>query len=428
MKKKKKGFSVAETVIVIAVIAVLVAVAIPTASIIGRRSRLSADAQAVYDMNIVLASMIADGSAPESPSELVAALIKNGFADFRPKTKFHTFYWLRSEEKIVLANEDDVPVYPEEYSGEVYSLENWFDLEESAGMPPAPTAPANLEAPKGPEVYTVTVRRSGTSSKIDFGIPSSAVEGQPYRAEILIPAELRKTHYLVKVTATMTDGDTEHKFVIRSSGSKETFDMIFAHNEPAVLDIPCVTGDITVHVSIKEYRTVTITGDDNLTQKKLTVLCQKGMRLTPIVLERLLLKEGYQIASATATMNGRDLGNIYDKKNHTLISEYITVTNDIHIKITTEVKHWNVKLVIKNNGGEVAADEKTVYYPDNTCTFDLKAILGTDKFEVFHQYIYPTNLPNYEKPAIKYDPEGDTVTVTNPKCDITIYYFVEYTE
>jgi hypothetical protein len=313
---------------------------------------------------------------------LVAALIKNGFANFRPKTKFHTFYWLRSEEKIVLANEDDVPVYPEEYSGEVYNLENWFDLEESAGMPPVPTAPANLEAPKAPEVYTVTVRRSGTSSKIDFGIPSSAVEGQPYRAEILIPAELRKTHYLVKVTTTMTDGDTEHKFVVRSSGSTETLDMIFDHDEPAVLDIPCVTGDITVHVSIKEYHTVTITGDGNLTREKLTVHCQKGMRLSFTILEQLLLKEGYWLASATGTMNGRDLGDIFDENNHTLIRDNIVVTNDIHINVTTELKHWNVKLVIKNNGGEVASDERTVYYPDNTCTFDLKAILGTDKLEV----------------------------------------------
>ncbi len=425
MKRERTGFSVAETVIVIAVIAVLVAVAIPTASIIGRRARLSADAQAVYDMNIVLASMIADGSAPESPSELVAALIKNGFAEFRPKTKFHTFYWLRDEKRIVLANEDDVPVYPEEYSGEVYSLESWFDLEESAGKLPAPTAPANLEATKDPEIYTVTVRRSGTSSKIDFGIPSSAVEGQPYRAEILIPAELRTTHHLVKVTATMTDGDTEHKFVIRSSNSTENFDMIFT---PAVLDIPCVTGNITVHVSIKEFRTVTITGDGNLTQEKLTVHCQKGTRLSFTILEQRLLKNGYWLASATGTMNGRDLGDIFDEKNHTLIRENIVVTNDIHINVTTELKHWNVKLVIKNNGGEVAADERAIYFPDNFCTFDLKSILGTDKFEVFHQYIYPSNLNSYEKPVIKYDPEGDTVTVTNPKCDITLYYFVEYTE
>ncbi len=428
MKKKKKGFSAPETVIVIAVIAVLVAVAIPTASIIGRRARLSADAQAVYDMNIVLASMIANGSAPESPSELVAILMKHGFADFRPKTKFHTFYWLREEKRIVLANEDDIPVYPEEYSGEVFNLESWFDLEESAGMPPAPTAPAGLEAPKDPEVYTVTVRRSGTASKIDFGIPTSAVEGQPYRAEIIIPEELRTTHYLVKVTATMTDGDTEHKFVIRSSNSTETFDIVFAPNEPAVLDIPCVTGNITVHVSIKEFRTVTITGDGNLTQEKLTVHCQKGMRLSPSILERILLKEGYWFASATATMNGRDLGDIFDEKNHTINSELIVVTNDIHIKVTTEPKNWNVKLVIKNNGGEVASDEITIHYPDKACTFDLRSILGTDKFEVFHQYIYPTNLREHEKPAIKYDPEGDIVTVTNPKCDITVYFFVEYTE
>lgn len=427
MKSKIKGFSIIELVIAVAIVALLAAVAIPTFSFLVGRANITADVQAVYNMNVVLHSKIAEGSAPLSHADMIAALRESGIADFRPQSEFHTFYWLRDKKIIVLANEDDIPVYPEEYSDEVFNLENWFDLEEAAGMPPVPTAPEALELPAEPETYTVTVRKSGTSSKIDFGLPSSATEGQPYRAEILIPEEMRMSHSIVKVTATMTDGETQHKFVVRSEQSTDTF---FSSSEPAVLSIPCVTGPITVHVSVKEFCTVTITGDENMLRESVKIRCEKGILLLfgNNLFEKYLLKEGYRLASATATMNGRDLGDIFDESEHAIHNGKITIHSDVDIKITSEWKTYNVKLIIKHNGSEVAVDEKIISYPDNTCLFDLNAILGTDKYKVVHKYYYPTNIKEENMPYIVYNDTDGTLKVTDPKCDLTFYYFVEYTD
>ncbi|MBE7062120.1 MAG: prepilin-type N-terminal cleavage/methylation domain-containing protein, partial [Clostridiales bacterium] len=54
-RNNKKGFTIVELVIVIAVIAILAAVLIPTFSSVVRKSRLSADQQAVRQMNTQLA-------------------------------------------------------------------------------------------------------------------------------------------------------------------------------------------------------------------------------------------------------------------------------------------------------------------------------------------------------------------------------------
>ena len=55
MKKKNKGFTIVELVIVIAVIAILAAVLIPTFSSLIKRANLSSDQVAVRNMNNALA-------------------------------------------------------------------------------------------------------------------------------------------------------------------------------------------------------------------------------------------------------------------------------------------------------------------------------------------------------------------------------------
>ena len=52
---KRKGFTIVELVIVIAVIAVLAAVLIPTFVGMSKKANMSADQQAVRQMNMVLA-------------------------------------------------------------------------------------------------------------------------------------------------------------------------------------------------------------------------------------------------------------------------------------------------------------------------------------------------------------------------------------
>ena len=91
MKKQvKKGFTIVELVIVIAVIAILAAVLIPTFSSLIQKARLSADTQAVREMNVALASDEKLHGKPEDVEgamQTPATTVKTGYA-LRKDTKF----------------------------------------------------------------------------------------------------------------------------------------------------------------------------------------------------------------------------------------------------------------------------------------------------------------------------------------------------
>ena len=66
-RKKSKGFTIVELVIVIAVIAILAAVLIPTFSSLINKANITSDQSAVRNMNTALAASEADGK-PENLS------------------------------------------------------------------------------------------------------------------------------------------------------------------------------------------------------------------------------------------------------------------------------------------------------------------------------------------------------------------------
>lgn len=84
MKIKKKGFTLVELVIVIAVVAVLMAVLIPTFASVIDSAQKSADQQLVANMNRALAEVRID-SDYETPDNLRALLSENGFGDMKLK-------------------------------------------------------------------------------------------------------------------------------------------------------------------------------------------------------------------------------------------------------------------------------------------------------------------------------------------------------
>ena len=94
-KKNKKGFTIVELVIVIAVIAVLASVLIPTFSSVVAKANESADVQAARQMNVALAA----GSIPDVPQnaeEMIAILAEAGFNAedcLVPITTTYKFYW-----------------------------------------------------------------------------------------------------------------------------------------------------------------------------------------------------------------------------------------------------------------------------------------------------------------------------------------------
>ena len=114
-RNNKKGFTIVELVIVIAVIAILAAVLIPTFSGIIRKANLSADQQALRQMNTLLATYT-DGSI-KNVADAVAALDKENIDldNYKALTKDHYFYFVvdaNGNPKIILADKDGNIVAP----------------------------------------------------------------------------------------------------------------------------------------------------------------------------------------------------------------------------------------------------------------------------------------------------------------------------
>ena len=122
-KTNKKGFTIVELVIVIAVIAILSAVLIPTFSGIVKKARLSADQQAVRQMNTKIATYdLDDATIADVKFKLAEDNIDAN--NYKPLTKDAEFFW--TGEKIVMVEGNNV-IYPEDAKG-VANKDAWQSL------------------------------------------------------------------------------------------------------------------------------------------------------------------------------------------------------------------------------------------------------------------------------------------------------------
>lgn len=107
--KKKKGFTIVELVIVIAIIAILAAVLIPTFASIINRANQSADIQAVRQMNMALLAESVENK-PDGIEKVIKILDAAGFnAEDKliPVSKGHSFYWYKDYNLIILVKDAD---------------------------------------------------------------------------------------------------------------------------------------------------------------------------------------------------------------------------------------------------------------------------------------------------------------------------------
>ncbi len=130
-KTNKKGFTIVELVIVIAVIAILAAVLIPTYSSLVKKANRSADIQAVREMNTALVADSAEGD----PTELqkVLSILKGAgidAKDYKAMSDGYQIVWDKEQNRILYVNGKTVE-YPEEYNKayeDKYILANWVQL------------------------------------------------------------------------------------------------------------------------------------------------------------------------------------------------------------------------------------------------------------------------------------------------------------
>ena len=128
-RNNKKGFTIVELVIVIAVIAILAAVLIPTFAGIIRKANLSADMQAVRQMN---SALMADGvSTPTDILNLHEVLAEQGMTseDYHPLTNDTYFFWDAELNRVLHVDKNLQVIAPEEYAGQAYSsAKKWYTL------------------------------------------------------------------------------------------------------------------------------------------------------------------------------------------------------------------------------------------------------------------------------------------------------------
>ncbi len=431
---KNKGFTVVELVIAVAVTAILAAVTVPVLSDVIESANISADTQTVRNMNVILTAESSNAPAPTDPAQVIALLKKNGVNNFIPQNEFYTFYWLKNENVIILADKGDHPVYPEEFSGKTYTDGNWFDLEKAEALPP-PTRPESSDDALEPQTFTVTVSQSGSSVTIPFVIPTTVKEGDEFHLELTIPSQMQDRYLIEKLTAIMTDGETRHKFVARSKlGEITGQDSPFARDETAIIDIPCVTGDISINIAIREYTIITLKGDhfrEGKTEfRVLEYEKSNTLYIDDFIIQELILEEGYKITSAKGTQNGRDLGKLYDPKKNCIRSKTVFLNSDIEIELQVEKIVYTVELVIMESGAEKGRVSQKVGFGQGSCSFDLKNILENRKIEVY-QKAYTSESESIDeelRPGFDFNAETNTITLSDIKCDFKLTCFVKAEE
>ena len=112
---KKKGFTIVELVIVIAVIVVLAAVLIPTFSSIVKKSKIAADVQTVKNLNtIVVTEGTAIGGIKTAHDAIVAAS-NNGYdvTHISPTADGRTIAWDGTNYRFILLDNGEL-VFPKD--------------------------------------------------------------------------------------------------------------------------------------------------------------------------------------------------------------------------------------------------------------------------------------------------------------------------
>ncbi len=129
MKHNKRAFTIVELVIVIAILAILAAVLIPTFVNLVNKANISADIQAVRQMNTALATHD-QTDKPENINAAIRALAKDGFDlnNYKPLGKDMQFYWVKDLNRVVYANSSFEVTYPDEHKGLEKISGNWFCL------------------------------------------------------------------------------------------------------------------------------------------------------------------------------------------------------------------------------------------------------------------------------------------------------------
>ncbi len=144
-QRRQKGFTLVELLVVIAIIAILATVSIIGYTQFIKRANMSADQQAVTQMNTLLEGLDVTNE-PDDVVALWAYLRETGLdaEDYKPLTKDHYFFWDKTLNRILLVDKDNKVVFPKAYA-DAGMANGWYTLSGKIDLKPAPEVSAGGE-------------------------------------------------------------------------------------------------------------------------------------------------------------------------------------------------------------------------------------------------------------------------------------------
>lgn len=130
IQRRQKGFTLVELLVVIAIIAILATVSIIGYTQFIKRANMSADQQAVTQMNTLLEGLDVTNE-PDDVVDLWAYLNETGLnaEDYKPLTKDHYFFWDKSINRILLVDKENKVIFPKAYAEAGKSnSKKWYTL------------------------------------------------------------------------------------------------------------------------------------------------------------------------------------------------------------------------------------------------------------------------------------------------------------
>ena len=224
-KTNKKGFTIVELVIVIAVIAILSAVLIPTFSSIIKNARINADTQVVRNMNTSLSADEALNGKATDFGKVRDTLYADGYvlANLNPTTDGWFYVWEKDSNQMLLVTEEYKVHYPQEMKDDTPDA-SWY--------------------------FAVTTTQIGNEIKADLPSVNVVVLGNT-SSSVAESLTAGGTQTIYVDESIKFDGNSS-ALVVDKAGSDITIDLGDSTLEAtdAVNVIPVqVTGDSTLNVS-----------------------------------------------------------------------------------------------------------------------------------------------------------------------------------
>ena len=380
-KKLKKAFTITELVIVIAVVAILAAVLIPTFANIINKAEESADTQTVTNINQILSAEEIINGKPETMHEAISVVEEGGYKveNLTPTRDGYDMVWDEENNRFALLDENGKTVYSagdvsqdkwklwkivsgsENYAEEGYSYYAGPDFSQtqvtvSAGFDSGENEniAVNLNIPAGTE-KDVTVRTNGGAFTVNA--PESEVAHCGAAESVTVQAVAANSyHEYGDISGRMTinsgrvvlenGSDVKEVLIAPESGAAVSL-VNRAANEPFVT-LPSSSSSVTVEG----------VSNSNLNKTDVGIASQfaggAGTQALPYLVETPA-----QFA-AVASLSG---------------AKFVKLQNDLYLESTLTINNAEADVTLDLNGCEITVQKtggKSLYAIDNYATLRLR--------------------------------------------------------